>query len=50
VGVALAAVSGRATLADPPRLRLRDVAREAGLDFVHQNGPADQVLTLRESP
>jgi len=50
VGVVLAAVSGPATPADPPRLRLRDVAREAGLDFVHQNSPTPRKHLIETMP
>jgi hypothetical protein len=50
VGVVLAAVSGPATPSDPPRLRLRDVAREAGLDFVHQNSPTPRKHLIETMP
>ena len=46
----LAAVSGPATPADPPRLRLRDVAREAGLGFVHQNSPTPRKHLIETMP
>ena len=40
----------RAAPADPPRIRLEDVAREAGLDFVLENSPTPRKHLIETMP